>query len=240
VLSPEVQARLTAARSAERSYRPNEQICAKLHEKTLVMFVGPVAIGKSFLMNHLVKADASFSRVPVFTTRDSRPDDEPGMFRTAPHDDAHVSALLDKIDAREVVQYAVHPTDRLYGSTINDYPNEFNLLAALSTVVDSLSQLPFKKAVVIGLSVRPDVWTNRLNNRYPQPSSERTKRLQEAVASLDWLLAKPDMQWVDNTASDPTKAIQSILNIVKYSQQTQDTNATTYARQMRDSIVRIL
>ena len=137
MLSPEVEKRLQAAQQNEKNYQPNGEIAAKLAEKTLVMFVGPVAVGKSFLMNHVAEVAGDFSRVPVFTTRKPREDDEPGMFRYLPHDDAHVSELLNKIESREVVQYAIHPTSgRIYGSEISDHPNTYNMLAMLSGGVE--------------------------------------------------------------------------------------------------------
>lgn len=219
MLGPSIEKRLAAARANETTYRPNDEICAKLREKTLVMIVGPVAIGKSFLMNHVAEADADFSRVPVFTTREPRKDDEPGMFRCIPHDDKHLNELLGKIERREVVQYVVHPTSgRIYGSEIIDHPNMFNMLPTLSGIVGHLQKLPFKTTVLIGLSAEPETWRQRLNDRYPTHSPERTKRLAEAVTSIDWLLKNPYVKMVDNTSTDPTSAVQSIINIVKYSQ----------------------
>lgn len=240
MLSPEVEKRLLAAQKAEKTYRPNDEICAKLREKTLVMLVGPAAIGKSFLMNHLVEIDEDFGRVPVFTTRDPRPDDEPGMFRCVPHDDEHVGALLDKIEAREVVQYAVHPTSgRIYGSMLDDFSHEFNLLATLSDVVDHLSQQPFKNTVVIGLAAKPEIWQKRFNERYPTQTGEREKRLKEAVKSLNWLLDSTTVKWVDNTAGEPRDTVQSVVNIVKYNNQ-ENPGTREDARRMRDTVLRSL
>ena len=110
MLSPNVAARANEAAKLQTTYMPNATVAAQLKEKNLVMFVGPASVGKSFLMNRIVERDVDFGRVSVFTTREARPDDEPGMFRNLPHDDANVTMLLDKIQRGEVVQYAVHPT----------------------------------------------------------------------------------------------------------------------------------
>lgn len=230
MLSSDVTTRLQQAASRQSSYVPNAAITAQLKEKNLIMFVGPAAVGKSYLMNHIVDRDIDFGRVSVFTTRDARPDDEPGMFRTIPHDDQNVTQLLDKIEAGEVVQYAVHPTSgRIYGSEITDYAKPFNMLATLSGIVNSLRQLPFQTTHVIGLAVEPDVWLRRFYDR-PMSPDEQSKRLGEAIVSLEWLLDPahiPEITWVNNTSADESIAVQSVINAVKYNKPGDDTALRT-------------
>jgi guanylate kinase len=230
VLSPDVAVRLQEAAKQQAIYRPNAAISEQLQEKNLVMFVGPAAVGKSYLMNKIVERDVDFGRVSVFTTREARADDEPGMFRNLPHDDANVTTLLDKIQRGEVVQYAVHPTSgRLYGSEITDYARAFNMLATLSGIVNNLRQLPFQTARVIGLAVEPDVWLQRFNER-PMPPDERDKRLKEATVSLQWLLDPahiPEITWVNNTSANEASAVQSVINAVKYNKRGDDTALRT-------------
>jgi ABC-type cobalamin/Fe3+-siderophores transport system ATPase subunit len=205
---------------------PNAEIAAQLKEKNLVMFVGPAAVGKSYLMNRIMERDIDFGRVAVFTTREAREDDEPGMFRNIPHDDANLIPLLAKIQRGEVVQYAIHPTSgRIYGTEPGDYPRSFNMLATLSGVVNHLRQLPFQTTHVIGLAVEPDVWLRRFYAR-PMSPEERAKRLQEAIVSLQWLLNPaniPEITWVNNTSEDDSAAVQSVINAVKYNKPGDDT-----------------
>jgi hypothetical protein len=219
MLSPQVTARLAEAAARQTNYVPNQTVSSQLREKNLVMFVGPAAVGKSFLMNKIVERDIDFGRVSVFTSRDAREDDEPGMFRYLPHDDEHISQLLDKIDRGEVVQYAVHPTSgRIYGSEITDYAKPFNMLATLSGIVNSLRQLPFETTHVVGLAVDPDIWLQRFNSR-PMAPDDRAKRLGEALGSLQWLLDLAHIQevtWVNNSSSDESAAVQSVINAVKF------------------------
>ena len=219
MLSPQVAARLTEAAAQQTGYTPNPAVAAQLKEKNLVMFVGPAAVGKSFLMNKIIERDIDFGRVSIFTSRDPRDDDEPGMFRYIPHDDANILPLLNRIAAGEVVQYAVHPTSgRIYGSEITDYAKTFNLLATLSGIVNSLRRLPFETTHVIGLAVDPDIWMQRFNSR-PMTPEERVKRLNEAVVSLQWLLSAENMQeikWVNNTSSDESTAVQGVIDAVKF------------------------
>lgn len=233
MLSAAVNARLILARDNQPRYQPNSLICKQLQEKSIVMCVGPVAVGKSFVMNRVVTIDNDFQRTPVFTTRDARSDDEPGMFRIQPHNDTSVSKILDQIDAGEIVQYAVHPTSgRIYGTTINDYPGKFNLLAMLSGGVSQLQQLPYASTHVIGFATQPQTWKQWLTDRYPVPSDERQKRLKEATVSLEWLLNNPtSVRWVENSADNPNQAAGLLRSIVKYNQE-DSKGAAEYARQM--------
>jgi guanylate kinase len=235
MLSPETQKRLQTAHSAEKTYRPNDTIAATLRKKTLTMIVAPAAAGKTFVINHLEQADKDFGAVSTFSTRDARSDDLPGMFQLYPHDDTSIDDLLDRIDAKEVVSYVIHPTSgRIYGTSIEGYTHTHNVLATLSSVVAQFRQLPFEKTVVIGLAVQPEVWRHRFHTRYPHKNDEYAKRIAEAISSLDWLLAPEQrslIQWVDNTSDNPDQTIQSVINIVKYNYQGNPV-AREYAKEM--------
>lgn len=232
MLSGEIQSRLNDARERETTYQPNDIVIDEISHKSLVMLVGPVAIGKSFIMDRVAQLDPDFMRSPIFTTREARDDDELGMFRVQPHDDASVSAILDQIEKGKVVQYAVHPTtDRLYGTIPADYPAIFNMLPVLSNVVDSLRKLPFKQRYVIGLVTPATAWVAWVNERYPELSDERTKRLKEAVQSLEWLLNAKNVIWVLNTPDRPDSTAQTIIDIVKHGK-TSDTSASNDAQEI--------
>lgn len=188
MLSPSVQERLDTARVLQLQYRPNPEITAQLHTKTLAMVVAPTATGKSYLMRQVAERDPECGRVKDFTTRPPRNDDQPGAFEYHPHDDQHVSEYLNKIHAQEVVQYMVHPTTgMLYGSEIAGYPATYNFLETISNVVTVLRLLPFQRTVVIGVVVELEQWKEWFMKRYPGQTTDRTKRLQEAVTSLEWL-----------------------------------------------------
>lgn len=222
MLSSDIEARLQKAKQQESTYTANADTATQLKGKTLIMFVSPVAVGKSFVINKLADYDTRFNCVSVFTTRDNRPDDEPGMFRSMPHTNENVSSLLSMIEQGDVVQYAVHPaTGNLYGSVPSDYAGEFNLLATMSGAVAQLQRAPFASTIVIGLVTSPTLWQERLQQRFPIANPDKQKRLKEAIISLEWLLAPErgdTICWVENS-DDINKTIQSILNIVNYKEQ---------------------
>ena len=65
------------------------------------------------IMEQVIERDPTCHHVIDMTTRPPRPDDIPGHFAYLPHDDEHVSRYLDRIENKELVQYAVHPDHRL-------------------------------------------------------------------------------------------------------------------------------
>jgi hypothetical protein len=223
MLSPDVQARLELAHQNENNYLPSDEICRQIGDKVLVMVVAPAAAGKSTVMDAVVGLSGYFARVPVFSTRDARPDDEPGMFRLSPHDDEHVSKLLDKFDANKVVQYAVHPTQgTIYGTETGDYPTKYNLLATLSSVVDGMRQLPFEKTHTIGLITEPEHWRQWFDTRYPADHSERSKRAREAVQSLEWLCQDEQVKWLYNQPDALDETAQNLIDLVQGTREAAD------------------
>lgn len=183
-----------------------------LSEKTLVMIVGPTAVGKSSLMNEVVTLDADFARVSGFTTREPRSNDEPGLYRYLTN-----AAARQLIEHGEVVQFAIHPTTGdMYGTQPQDYPRQFNLLDTLSTVVAGMQALPFKNTVTISLTTDPSAWRNWLLTRYPEAGEERTKRLQEAVQSIEWSLAQTSQHfWLVNHPNDLHKTASELIAVVR-------------------------
>jgi len=234
MLSPEVQSRLDTARFAEATYQPREDIASRLGEKVLIMLVGPAAAGKTYIMDEVVASDPRFQRVSVFTTRTARPDDAPGMFRCLPHDDEHVSQLLGLIDEREVVQYAVHPTQgTIYGTMVDDYPGEANLLATLSGSVEHMRRLPFKEAYAVCLATMPDDWQSWFDDRFPVGHPDRIKRLGEAVSSLEWMLDEANqgiIRWVPNFAGQPEVAAREIISVTDGTEPKRDETLVDYAK----------
>lgn len=220
--------------SLQPTYVPSVETAQTLQHKTLVMLIGPAAVGKSYVIEQTLNADPNFAQVTSFTTREPRADDLPGHIAYIPNTNEALSQLLQTIKLGSLVQYAVHSTTgNIYGTTPRDYTATYNMLPTLSTVVESLSALPFQRTVTICLVAKPETWWQWLNDRYKTDGSERTKRIQEAITSLRWMLSStnPNIRFVENSVSNPQRTIEHIINIVKYNQQT-DEKAREYAKQM--------
>jgi guanylate kinase len=206
---------LEQAHLYETTYQPSQSVKDALQNKSLVMIVGPVAVGKTFIMDTIASMSPAFRRVSTFTTREQRSDDGPNMFRYISGDQQYAE-LLEKLQSGGLVQYAIHPAShQLYGSELQDYPGEYNLLATLSNVVEYLSRLPFKHTYVVGLVCRADTWEAWLTRRYPTPSEEKQQRLQEAISCLEWFI-KNDVILIENTFDQPQKSAQDVIDAILY------------------------
>lgn len=190
-----------------------------LKDKILVMVIGPSAIGKSSLMNHVVSHDEAFARVSGFTTRQPRANDEPGLYRYLSEDEAR---SLIQNDA--CVQYAVYPgAGTIYGTQPQDYPGRYNLKDTLTKAVAPFRKLPFARAEAISLTVPADTWKRWFRQRYPHESEEALKRLQEARLSVEWSLAQTDRHyWLINHEGMLDQTAERLIGIVKGDQEGDD------------------
>jgi guanylate kinase len=182
----------------------------KLADKTLVMLIGPSAIGKSTLMNEVIRQNSDFGRVGGFTTRDPRPNDEPGQYRYLDKPEVE-----HKIAEHTLVQYAIFPTTgQIYGTEIEDYPAKYNLKDILANAVDDFRALPFERIVTISLTAPNEQWQKWFMDRYPAPSDEANKRLGEATLSIDWSLRDPETYWLENSTGNIQNAARELIDIV--------------------------
>lgn len=235
ILSPELQRELLKARFDEVNYLPQDEIGQQLQGKKLIMFVGPSATGKTYVMREVKNLDPRFSLVPVFTTRGRREDDDPELFRTLPHTEESVMKLLERIRNRELVQYAVHPTQsHIYGTEIGDYRTEYNLLATFSGAVEQFRKLPFESTHTISLLPTAEVWATWFDSRYPEDHPNRRRRLEEAVISLNWLLEEEQgasILFIENINGDAATTARNAIEAIA-TKQTSD-RAIDHAYDMR-------
>ena len=237
MLSQEAQRRIEKTKALQNNYQPNAEIADQLNEKILIMIVAPAVMGKSAVMKEAEKIAGNFKRVPVFTTRQARADDDTDMFRVHPHSETTIDQILTKIEERSVVQYMVHPTlGTFYGTELQDYPAEYNMLPTISNVVEHLRNLPFKRTITIGLIAEPQTWVRWFNERYPEQTEERSKRTQEAITSLSWLLEQPEdsILWLINNDDKLPETAAQLITISKKQQE-----ETTEARELAQACLQV-
>lgn len=219
MVSDQTKYRISEAYKNQNNYTPNEEILRSLNERAIVMVVAPAAMGKSTLISRVAEFDSDFKKISEFTTRERREGDDRDVWRYIPYDDEHVNTLLDAIDRREIVQYAVHPTTRhIYGTYVEDFQGRYGMLATLADAVEQMQKLPWRvPARVIGIATDPNSWQNWFEQRYPVRNDEKLKRLSETLTSLRWLLRQEQgtITWIfnrpdhiDETARDFIKAIK--------------------------------
>lgn len=181
-----------------------------LSAKTLVMLVGPSCIGKSTLMNEVVRLNSEFGRVTGFTTRAPRPNDEPGQYRYYSNDEVEQKAAEG-----ELVQSATSPTTGvIYGTEPQDYPAAYNLKDILANAVGDFRTLPFAQTVTISLTAPAEQWHGWFLSRYPEKSDEAIWRLEEAKLSINSSLDDPETYWLENPAEQIPETVAALINIV--------------------------
>lgn len=175
-------------------------------DKTLVMIVGPSAIGKSTLMNEMVRLHEDFAYVRSFTTRLPRPGEQ------SHYDFIDRQTADDLVASGQVVTHFEHPTTHdIYGTTADSYPAKFNLLDTLSNSVVSYRELPFADTLTIALTAPVDEWRQWFVDRYPKATPEAEKRLAEAALSIAWSLDDDQTHWISNTDGNITATAETAI-----------------------------
>lgn len=215
MLSDQTKQKLDQLFKTQGDYRPNPDISAKLATKTVVMLVGATCEGKNLLMDTAVQLDDRFHVTGTRTNREPREGDDHGRYTYYQNSDEGLHSVLESIEQRNMVQYAVNPYSQLiYGSTIDDYPSEYNLADVFSSAIENFRQLGFKQAVAITVISDPAVWLERFEDRFPRGHAERQARRDEAIESFTWSLSQSkDHFWVINVDGQPELAAQQIIDI---------------------------
>lgn len=180
-----------------------------LRDKTLVMIVGPSAIGKSTIMTVATQLREDFSYVKAFTTRAWR------------EGDSGTYTYISKEQAEELhqtgraVTYVVFPTTgMIYGTTAESYQTKYNLLDTLANSVEDYRSLPFERTVTISLTANAEDWRKWFTARYPEPSGDALKRLEEAKLSIGWSLAQDhDHHWLINEPGQTASVAKKLIDI---------------------------
>ena len=180
----------------------------QIADKTLIMIVGPTSMGKTTLMAAAAELDPEFSYVISFTTRTARAGEDTYRFITR----TEASELRD---SGQAITFVNHPTTGdYYGTTIESYTTPYNLLDALSGTVAQYRGLGFKSTVTISLYAEVAEWKAWFLKRYPEPTLEAQKRLDEARSSLAWSLRDSETCWLFNHG-DPTDVARRLIEIAR-------------------------
>lgn len=222
------QERLANIRDYPEYYEPCRDTLAEIGHKSLLMVVGPCAVGKSYAIDTLTAEDDRFGKVRSISTRDPRPDDTPETMQTIAWNNDEIGELCTLIEQGDFVNYTFHPkTGDLYGTLRDSYPAEINVLPTLTGSVDDLTKLPFRYTCVAGLVTTPEAWQTWFESRtFPTPA-DRAARIAEAVISLEWLLSHADASIVVNAPGDPHYAAHQLQHITAERSVVRDVETTT-------------
>lgn len=181
-----------------------------LSEKTLVMLISPSAMGKSTIVHETLARDTRFRRVRSFTTRPPRPNDEPNQFFY--FSDEQLESMRN---AGNIISEVTFPTTgQTYGTIAESYAGDYCVLETLANSVEQYRGLDFARSVAISITADAKTWRQRFLDRYPEPTEDALKRLNEARLSVQWSLSQStDHAWLLNNTPADTVA-RKLIEIV--------------------------
>jgi guanylate kinase len=215
MLSDQTIQKLNQLHQEQDSYEPSLDIADKLASKAIVMLVGATGQGKNRIMETVASLDERFKVTGNRTSRAPREDDDHSRYTYFQNTDEGLASVFQSIDQHQMVQYAVNPYSQyIYGSTIDDYPGEYNLKDVFSSAIKEFRRLGFRQATAITVISDPQVWLQRFEERYPKGHPERQARRDENIESFGWSLAQDhDHFWVKNIDGDPEVAAREVIAI---------------------------
>ncbi len=217
-----------------RGYVPMGGTAEVLQTKVVAPIVGPFGVGKSTLMRRVAEMNNDFSYVLGFTTRPRRPHEPDGVYRYIEHTEENLEAMREQLINGELVQAVVHPTTGfIYGSDLDSYNNDFNILDVFSTVIHEFESLPFKELVTTYLVAPLPDWLARIEERGDIHSAdELEKRWEEARLNLEWgIQNEARINWAENANGQLDAAAEFVARVVRH-EQASDPNGPELARIM--------
>lgn len=183
------------------AYQPNSAIRATIANKSVVAVVGATCMGKNTVMQAAIEQDAALASIGRRTSREPRSDDPVGLYTYIPGTDEGLAAAFAQIQRGEWVNYAVNTyANLLYGSGPGDYPASWSLGDIFASAIPSMRNIGFKQVLAVSVVCEPELWIQRVTERFPAGHPQRQARIEEAIASLEWSLAQTtDHYWAVNT-----------------------------------------
>lgn len=225
-------------RKGQGSYQTSERNRELLASKHFSAIVGPAGIGKSTAMKRATELDPSFTVVGTGTSRPKRSNDNPELY-TYIVTNEDFEALKYDIERKEVIQYAIDPTnDVIYLSRPEDYPGTYNLGDVWASAVPDFQKLGFKTLTTIALVAEPHDWEQWFHERFQIGDETAIKRIKEAQLALPMLIDSPySIKWLLNKHGDIDQTAQGIIDISRGGESTID--GQTIARGMLDAAKRL-
>jgi hypothetical protein len=173
-------------RELEPGYYPNPEVCDELSNVNLAPMIGPAGTGKTTLLDYVVENYQDFGSSVGFTTRLPRDYESLDAYTFYDHSQETLERILGEVQDHRLVQFAVHPyTDFIYGSEIDSYKSQYNLIDIMASAVEPMRSLPFKSMNEIAVVCGVDDWQARFAPRLSDPD-DAAKRIAEGVSSLEW------------------------------------------------------
>lgn len=203
-LSPE----LRRLKEAEPDYVPSDTVRHKLADKVLIPIIGPTAIGKSTVIDEIVKLSNAHSWVHPSVTRRRRSDDPPSY--TTADEGFTLERAIKLVKNLDLVNYAIHPSGNIYSTTSESYQAKYNFLPMMSSSLRPIQKAGFAAVKPFYMVAEEEAYAQQLTARMSDPSF--TDRLTEGIDSLEWALKHhEEISFVENISGQPKQTAQQVI-----------------------------
>jgi len=206
----EREQKIAWAKEHKATYVPNTEVVEGLARFTIVLVIGPTAVGKSYIIQKVIDSDPDrFSIAGTITTREGREGD-PENYRT----DMDIDTLIERIKRGEIVQYDVHErTGQIYASDLQSYQTKIVLLPALASSVAQIEKVGFPNIIKVGLLAEGESWQSHLRER--RGGKDYADRLKESEDCVQWLGSQRfDIPILENEIGNTDVTVQKLISII--------------------------
>ncbi|MDB5183653.1 MAG: Guanylate kinase [Candidatus Saccharibacteria bacterium] len=183
-LSPELQERLGKLIEQRDNYAYASD---QLQEKAFVAILGPTAVGKSTLTNACLQEcrnrGISAGIGDTITTRDRRIGEDPPTYITA-NEGVTFESMIDQIERGELVNWSMHGTGHLYGSTPEAMVHDYTIAPIMPDSLPMMRSAGFAEVLAIYLAIPVEQWKQQLELRQDDPKF--VGRMSEAISELEY------------------------------------------------------
>jgi guanylate kinase len=180
----------------KKGYKPSPGLLRHLEELTLLMIIGPSAVGKSTIMKNL-----PYHYVPSDTTRAQTSEEVHGQDYLFRRD---YQKIIGEIRAGQFVQFIAGPAGEFYGTKDKSYPKAgVAMLAVIAEEVKNFRGIGFKQTISAFIAPPSyEEWMRRLDSYRNLTPEKRSRRLAEGRKSIELSLNDPTTHFILNDEVD--------------------------------------
>ena len=189
-----------------KNYQPSDDVKAALAPVRLVAVVGPIAVGKSTLIETAVQKSPLLHSVSGVTSRPPRHGEETGQEFTF----LTKEQIVEGIKKAEYAQVALSPAGYLYATRPDDYfLAKIGLMAVLSSAIPTFRKIFPQLKVGFVVPSSYEQWLEWFKQRVSAVDNP-TARIEEAKTSLAYGLTDPYVHFIlnDNIFTAAERLIQ--------------------------------
>lgn len=214
-LSPELRARAEAVEK-----HPNYQ--GKDLSNTVILSIeAPFATGKSTVtekaIDMLASIGISAGLIGSHMTRQHRPGD-PEYYTTG----INPEQLIQEGERGELINLTIHPTtEELYATNADSIPHDVNIGPLLPEATQKFRDAGCKAVHAFYLTTTPDQWQKQLDKDGRLSQSDATKRIDEAIQSLEYALNESENPAIGDhhlifVNNDGSRSIEQLAGTILY------------------------